>query len=364
METCGRDRLRRALASGAAPEVWVRFPRQLGDVVFSLPFFGTLQEDWNRVAREAGHDLRWIAVGHDIGASLFSEAAPAFISESHIEQKGRGKIDPWRLAARWRERRPAAILNLSQSVRLGLAAWMAGVPVRAGDVDNHLGFLYHYRFTYRQHGSHLVLRFGQLLESLTGSRAMRYLPLTPDRIGGLKGMDLLRSLGWAGEPYVAVAFGTRVANKRWYPEEETWPRLARRLMADGFRIVWLGGPDEVPLGGRLAERVPGSLDATGRTSIPEACAIQYHAYGTVAVDTGLAHTSAAAGRPTVTLFGPTIESFVSPQGPYALTVRPPAVDVAEDRGWDSENGTHRLDPDRIARLLHLLADEAARGTVA
>lgn len=364
MEACGRDMLRDALQAGAAPEVWVRFPRQLGDVVFSLPFFGTLQADWNRVARDLGVDLRWIAVGHDIGASLFSEANPAFISESLIEQKGKGKIDPWRLARRWRKHRPAAIINLSQSVRLGFAAWLAGVPIRAGDVDNHLGFLYHFRFSYREHGNHLAIRFGRLLEHLTGSREMRYLPLTPDRIGGSAGMDLLRSLGWSGEPYVALAFGTRVANKRWFPEEETWPRLARLLMDQGFRIVWLGGPDEVPLGARLAALVPGSLDATGRTSIPEACAIQFHAYGTVAVDTGLAHTSAAAGRPTVTLFGPTIESFVSPQGPHALTLRPPAVDVVDGPTGTSENGTHRLNPERVARLLHLLASETAPEIVA
>ena len=357
----GRDRLRRALQNGVAPEVWIRFPRQLGDVVFSMPFLGELLADWNQVAAELGMKLRWIAVGHDIGVSLLAEANPQFIAETTIEHMGMGKPDPWNLLRRWRERQPVAVINLSQSVRLSLAAWMARVPVRAGDADNHLGFLYHYSFSYRQPTGHLVLRFGGLLQQLTGRTRMAWLPLGPDRLGGETGLDLLRSLGWQGEPFVALAFGTRLDSKRWFPEEEKWPELARLLMAQGYRVLWLGGPDEVPLGARLAALSPGSLNATGLTSIPQACAIQSQAYGTVAVDTGLAHTSAATGRPTVTVFGgPTFECFASPQGPHAQTVRAPVVDMSPSPGPVAAhlNDTFRLDPGRVALLLHALAGEA------
>jgi ADP-heptose:LPS heptosyltransferase len=104
------------------------------------------------------------------------------------------------------------------------------------------------------------------------------------------------------------------------------------------------------------------MDATGRTTIPEACAIQSGAYGTVAVDTGLAHTSAATGRPTVTLFiGTTFEYWATPQGPYSLTLRPQVVDP--EMPWPARTPTpyhsDRIQPRRVAELLHLLAREAA-----
>lgn len=360
MAAVGTEVLRKALKRGANPEVWIRFPRQLGDLMFSLPFVNTLQMEWNRAAREEGATLRWIAVGHDIGASLFAETDPAFISESRIESRGEGKQDPMALARLWRKQPPVAVVNLSQSVRLGLAAWLARVPIRAGDNDNHLRFLYHHTFNYRTPGKHLANRFEDLLEPLTGLRTMQLLPVTPERFGGSSGMDLLRELGWNGEPYIALAFGTRVDIKRWFPEEEKWPELARIFMDRGYRIVWLGGPDEAPLGARLAERVPGSLNATGRTTIPEASAIQYHAFGSVTVDTGLAHTSAATGRPTLAIFGPTFDAACGPQGPHALVLRPPVVDVDPDPhpGQGSCNGSHRLSAQRVARLFFSLAEEA------
>jgi len=106
----GTDALKEHLRRGTAqPEVWIRFPRQLGDVIFALPFLGSLQREWNRAAAELGMTLKWVAVGHAIGAAVFSEAAPDFIAESVIETGGQGKPDPWMLLRRWRKDRPVAV---------------------------------------------------------------------------------------------------------------------------------------------------------------------------------------------------------------------------------------------------------------
>lgn len=358
MGRCGSEILKDALAKGARPEVWVRFPRQLGDVIFAVPFFGSLQAHWNPVAEACGVRLRWIAVGHDIGAALFSEAHPDFIAESVIEKGGAGKPDPWHLLRRWRKAPPAAVINLSQSVRLALAAWMARVPVRAGDVDNRLGLLYHFTFSYRKQPIHIADRFRPLLVQLTGSRELAWLPLGPDRLGGQGGEGKLRAAGWDGRPYITLAFGTRGYTKRWFPETVKWPDLARIFQEQGFAVVWLGGPDEVPLGRELAGRVPGSFDLTGQTSIPEACALQSRAYGNVAIDTGLAHTAAGTGRPTVTLVGDSSEMLIAPQGPCALTVRGPVVDLPGVAVEGHALGQQRLSPRRIANLLHAMVADS------
>jgi ADP-heptose:LPS heptosyltransferase len=329
-------------------------------VAFALPFFGSLQAVWNAEAAALGVSLRWVAVGHSIGAALFAEAAPDFIAESVIETGGVGKPDPWHLVRRWRKKPPVGVINLSQSVRLALGAALAGVPIRAGISDNHLSLLYTHAFKYRDLPIHLAQRYAPLLEQLTGLPHLQWVRLGSHNLGGRRGLDLLRAAGWQGEPYVTLAFGTRGHTKRWFPEHQTWPGLALALQAKGYCCVWMGGPDEVSLGRELATLAPGSLDLCGQTTLPEACAIQAEAAGNVAVDTGLAHTAAATGRPTLTIMGDSPEPLIAPVGPRAITLRGSAVDSfrGESDGFETFGSVaHRVHPDRVLRLLEALMAE-------
>ena len=354
-------RFDRALAEGAAPEVWIRFPRLLGDVVMTMPFLRTLQHHWNGVAEARGMKLRWVAVGHTTGAALLSEADPAFIAEVVLEGGGAAKPDPWAQLRRWRRRPPAAFLNLSQSARLPFAAWMSRVPIRAGIADNNLRLLYHHSIRYRDLQMHIAARLEPLLELLTGDSRSLWMPLGPALLGGHRGLDKLRTAGWGGGDYATLAFGTRGYCKRWFPEHRTWPELMRLMLARGIRPVLLGGPDEVPLGAELAALVPEALNLTGLTTIPEAAAIQAAAWGNVAIDTGLAHLAAATGRPTVTIFGPSPELWANPIGPRAMTVRGQAVDCdpAVQADFPTHgSGAHRLRPLRLMQVLEMLTKES------
>jgi len=135
----------------------------------------------------------------------------------------------------------------------------------------------------------------------------------------------------------------------------------RLLQARGIRPVLLGGPDEAPQGAELAAQVPGALTLAGQTALPEACAIQAGAWGNVAIDTGLAHTAAATGRPTVTVFGPSPEVWVNPIGPRALTLRGPDVDCdpGQITGFSTHGSSaHRVAPERVLQVLELLVKES------
>jgi len=158
---------------------------------------------------------------------------------------------------------------------------------------------------------------------------------------------------------VTLGFGTRGAPKRWFPEEEKWPALARLLQARGLVPVWLGGPDECALGRRLCAAVPGSFDLTGLTTIPEACTLQYRAAGNIAVDTGLVHTAAATGRPTVMINGISPEPLIYPLGPLALSVRGSFLDTDAQpmAGLPTEGASHRIGPGRVLNLLLALMAE-------
>jgi hypothetical protein len=50
------------------------------------------------------------------------------------------------------------------------------------------------------------------------------------------------------------------------------------------------------------------------------------------------------------------EAQISPVGPHALVVRPPWMEGVE-AGEPAPSGSHRLEPLRVANLLHALAAE-------
>lgn len=372
MSRSGLDILRKELAGGGNREVWIRFPRQLGDVVFAWPFFAALQRAWNAEADKLGATLSWVAVGHDIGAALFAEASPGLVSRCLVESKGQGKPDPWELGREWKDRKPLAVINLSHSSRLLFAAWKAGIALRAG-VDPSPKLLCHVSIPYRGRRDHLAWRFQDLLDLLAPGASLLLEPMTPARFGGHKALEILRTAGWKGGAFVTLGFGTRGEPKRWFPEREKWSELARIFLEQGLEVALLGGPEEQNLGAEIAALAPGALDLTGRTNIPEALALQHAAYGNVAIDTGLAHTGAATGRPTLCINmhrprGQKVkedisEAQVGAVGLRVVTFRPPWLD-AEGETRQSLSGSHRLEALRVANLLHALAAEAAGRAVA
>ncbi|HJU83904.1 MAG TPA: glycosyltransferase family 9 protein [Holophagaceae bacterium] len=326
-------------------------------MIFAWPFYAALQRAWNAEAAALGATLSWVAVGHDIGAAVFAEAAPDLVSRCLIESKGRGKPDPWELGREWKHQRPVAVLNLSHSTRLMFAAWKARIPIRAGIEDSRLRLLYHFSIPYRGRPEHLAVRFQALLDQLAPGARQHLEPMEPARFGGHQGLPKLRAAGWKGGPFVTLAFGTRGEGKRWFPEVEKWSELARLFLSQGLEVVLLGGPDEVALGTEIAALADGALNFAGKTSIPEALAIQHAAYGNVAIDTGLAHTGAASGRPLVCLNMHSPEVHIAPVGPHVVMVRPPVLDAPGETGA-SVFGSHRHPAQRVVNLLHALAAEA------
>ncbi|SHK22720.1 ADP-heptose:LPS heptosyltransferase [Roseomonas rosea] len=84
--------------------------------------------------------------------------------------------------------------------------------------------------------------------------------------------------------------------KRW----PGFPALAARL---GIPAVVAGGAGEAGLAGAIRAAAPDALDLTGRTTLFQLAAIARRAAVAVGNDTGPTHLAAAAGCPTLALFG-------------------------------------------------------------
>lgn len=119
-----------------------------------------------------------------------------------------------------------------------------------------------------------------------------------------------------------------------------WPAqrfidLSRALAAEGplkgARAVVLGGPDarERPLAQPVIDALPGCLDLCGKLSLPEAAAVLARCALFVGNDSGLMHLAAAAGVPTLGVFGPTPWREYSPAGRRTAVAVSPTGQMAD-----------------------------------
>ncbi len=99
--------------------------------------------------------------------------------------------------------------------------------------------------------------------------------------------------------------------------------MAARL--PGARAAVFGGPGEAEaaLAAPVLKALPDAVNLVGRLSLPEAAACLRRSKIFIGNDSGLMHLAAAAGTPTLGLFGRSRASEYAPAGPRtAIAVAP------------------------------------------
>lgn len=137
-------------------------------------------------------------------------------------------------------------------------------------------------------------------------------------------------LATAPGPIVALAPIAHQPGKSW--PADRWGLLVEKMTAeprfDGWRFMLVGGPgDHAPAAPALKAAGMRGIDVVGRGDILASAAAIARADLFVGNDSGLMHVAAAAGRPTLGLFGPT-EWWL--YGPWGSTTRTAASN--ETRG--------------------------------
>ena len=109
--------------------------------------------------------------------------------------------------------------------------------------------------------------------------------------------------------------GAKSPTRRWPPDR--FAAVARRLRADGHRVLVTASPDERSRAVRVAEGAGLDESAVPVTGLAELAALVAHARLLISGDTGIAHLASAYGTPSVTLFGPMSPARWGPPGrPY------------------------------------------------
>ena len=168
------------------------------------------------------------------------------------------------------------------------------------------------------------LRKVEMVSRLMGSAT----PLDPelhidDRARSEAAAIIDPQLATAPGPIMALAPIAHQPGKSW--PADRWGALVERLKSEprfeGWRFLLVGGPgDHAPAAPALAAAGPRGIDGVGRSDILASAAMIDRAALFVGNDSGLMHVSAAAGRPTLGLFGPTEWWLYGPWGPRTRTV--------------------------------------------
>lgn len=274
----------------AGPKLLVVQTSFLGDVVLTTPLLTALRQ------RLRPRELV-VLVRRDAAALLegHPDVDRVLVDDKHGRDRGPGGL--WRTARRLRAERFDVVVSPHRSLRTALVLAAAGIPRRVGFTVARGAWLYHARVPRdrRQHDVRrnlaLLAAFGEVPEPpplhlpVRPEAARRIAELVPDGRG----------------PLVGIAPGSVWPTKRW--TVEGFAALARGLVADGARVVLLGGRDDEARCTEVA-RAAGCdvVSLAGRTDLPGLVALVDRLALLVANDSAPMHVACARDVPVVAVF--------------------------------------------------------------
>ncbi|MBF8247540.1 MAG: Lipopolysaccharide heptosyltransferase II [Bacteroidetes bacterium] len=209
-----------------------------------------------------------------------------------------------------------------RSIRSSLLAKLAGIPTRVG-FDRSSGRMFLTNIVRYRNELHEIDRNISLLEGLGQKHESRELPaIYPSRNDSKHVEKLLSAHGFArSQRLIALAPGTIWNTKRWMIER--FADLGKRLVANGFRVVLIGGPEDKSLCDKLVASVRSSniLNTAGEISLLQSAELLSRCRVLVSNDSAPMHIAVAMRTPVVAIFGATVPSFgFAPYGEHDVVV--------------------------------------------
>jgi ADP-heptose:LPS heptosyltransferase len=172
----------------------------------------------------------------------------------------------------------------------------------------------------------------------------------------------------AGDPVLAIGPAANWRGKQW--RAERFAELAVRLTAPGglmpgARVAVLAAAHERVQAAPVIAALPAArmLDLVGLTDLLTAAAVLRRCKLFIGNDTGLMHISAAAGTPTLGLFGPSPVEQYAPWGPCNHSVWTPGRQSLFPPGFDHRRTDTLMDwltVDGVEAAANLLLARAAK----
>ncbi len=301
-------------------KVLVRATNWVGDAIMSVPALRLIRERYPE-AEITVLALPWVAELYT--RENFCDQVILY----HRDGEHRGLRGRLRLAADLRAQRFDCAILLQNAFDAALLAWLARIPRRIGYDRDGRGWLLtdalpvprpgdipaHQRYYYLE-----LLRRAGLLDGLPDCPEIR-LHTEPDR-----GRALFERFGVRGDRVLGVSPGAAFGSaKRWLPERfaEAASELASEWEAE---IALFGSQAEAEVCRSIQESLgPRAHNLAGQTSLSEFIDLASACCAFLTNDSGAMHIAAAAGVPTVAVFGPTNADATGPASSLARIVRTP-----------------------------------------
>jgi heptosyltransferase-3 len=176
----------------------------------------------------------------------------------------------------------------------------------------------------RRAGGHAVERHMEVIRRHVGTAGI---PQTRLWLEGREQEFATRALaGLPGRRWLALGPGARWEPKRWPPGQ--FRKLVQSRREDFDALVLLGSQADADNCRTLADGLSlPCLDLAGRTGLLEATAVLARMRLFIGNDSGLGHLAAAAGTPTLTLFGPGEPQRYCPWNPRGCWLQSPNRDI-------------------------------------
>lgn len=152
---------------------------------------------------------------------------------------------------------------------------------------------------------------------------------------------------YRGHPFAVLQPFSSKASKEWVAEDLV--AFATRLASRGLTPTLRWGPGEERRAQELRDLSKNLLVLAPATTPASSARLAARAALCVGVDSGPTHLAAAAGTPTLALFGPTDPARFGPVGPRAAALRAPAAD------YNRRGGTGVPADEVLAEVDRLLA---------
>jgi len=248
-----------------------------------------------------------------------------------------------------------AALDLFYNPRSAWLLYLSRIPVRVGGARRWRKRLYTHTYVVPPHVRSAISHHLFPLR-LLGAGERQSLPrvyISEEERG--RARSFLEGKAGCSKGFVALHCGGTWQAKRWSPAQ--FARLADMILASsGKTALLVTGPGEEGIVGEVIDRSkPGRRPrALPAMSIRSLAACLLHADAVVANDGGVMHLSAALGRPTVGVFGPTEPDIWFPyegKGPFAVATLREACAPCHKHECGDPKCLDRLDPELVFEKL-------------
>ena len=198
----------------------------------------------------------------------------------------------------------------------GPISFLSGAISRAGEYKGMGGRFYNIGFRFSPEVNRAQVNFA-LVKSILGTKASNepiddYLLIKPPPSAMVN-----ISVPADSTTLIAVSPGVGAIKAKMWPARKFVELINALMRLNDVRVILLGGPDEVLLADKIHSACADSqkvLNLTGRLSPGQLLYVLSKTQMLIGNDSGLAHLSAALGKETVVLFGPTSAKRTGPMG--------------------------------------------------